>query len=111
MLPELTQEQIETTKDENGEWKKGLPTEALLEIFKDFKGYETDADMFERVKVVRKFFRSFVDNLGLKNDEKVAVVAHSKLIASLTAKGLTEAGNLKDFLWLNNCDSLPFTDF
>lgn len=56
-MPDLTPEELEKQKKEDGSWKKGVAADVFLKIFADFKGYETDFDLYERAKVIKKFMR------------------------------------------------------
>lgn len=53
--------------------------------------------------------RQFLDDNPLADDEKVAVVTHSKLIAALTAKGFTGTGadaRIYGYAWTENAEVL-----
>lgn len=53
--------------------------------------------------------RQFLEDNPLEDDEKVAVVTHSKLIAALTAKGFTGTGadaRIYGYAWTENAEVL-----
>ena len=53
--------------------------------------------------------RQFLEDNPLEEDEKVAVVTHSKLIAALTAKGFTGTGadaRIYGYAWTENAEVL-----
>ena len=53
--------------------------------------------------------RQFLEENPLEEDEKVAVVTHSKLIAALTAKGFTGTGadaRIYGYAWTENAEVL-----
>ena len=53
--------------------------------------------------------RKFLEENLLEEDEKVAVVTHSKLIAALTAKGFTGTGadaRIYGYAWTENAEVL-----
>jgi hypothetical protein len=49
--------------------------------------------------------------LDESKQEKYAVISHSRIIATLTSKGVTEEDELIDFIWFKNCEMRPFHDY
>jgi len=43
--------------------------------------------------------------------EKYGMVSHSRILATLTSKGVREDDSLIDYTWLYNCQMIPFVDF
>ena len=54
--------------------------------------FETEDEIYLRAQGVKKFCKTFLEEHPLESDEKIAVVCHSKLIASVTAGGFTGTG-------------------
>ena len=80
----------------------------MLELFcaelsKEPEGsFETEDEIYQRAQSVKQMCRRFLVENQLGEGEKVAVVCHSKLIASVTASGFEGAGatsKLKDYVW------------
>lgn len=75
--------------------------------------FENDSDLIDRAKVIKKFLREYINANPLKEEtqEKYAVIAHSRIIATLTASGLKDDGTIKDFIWYKNCEVRPFHNY
>lgn len=75
--------------------------------------YENHKDLFARAKVIRQYLREYLNanHLDESKQEKYGVISHSRIIATLTSKGVTEDDELIDFIWFKNCQMLPFHDF
>jgi hypothetical protein len=69
--------------------------------------------MWLRIQAVKAFLKEYLHSnpVDEASQEKIAVVAHSKLIATLTCEGLDDDQKLKNFDWFNNCQMKPFTNF
>lgn len=75
--------------------------------------FEDCESLLRRADVIRGFMRENLRANPLQGDEKYGIVCHSMIIATLTAKGLDENDKMgfKDYKWLQNCQSLAFSDF
>jgi hypothetical protein len=51
--------------------------------------------------------KEYLNKNTVKNDEKIAMVCHSKLIAAVTATGVANE-KLEGYYWMNNCEIQPF---
>lgn len=49
--------------------------------------------------------------LDQSKQEKYGVISHSRILATLTASGVSEDGELLDFTWLKNCQMIPFHNY
>jgi hypothetical protein len=75
--------------------------------------YEDHYDLYARAKVIKQYLREYLiaNPLDEQKQEKYGVISHSRIIATLTSKGVDKEGELIDFLWFKNCEMLPFHDF
>lgn len=72
--------------------------------------FETEDELYARGQKVKQVCRDFLAAHPIKKNERVAVVCHSKLIASITAdgvKGKGAAAKLNNFIWTKNAEVLP----
>jgi hypothetical protein len=89
---------------------------SVLNLLKQEECKETKKMLYERGQACKRFMKEFLDKNPVSDDERIAVVCHSMLIASLTASGVepsTESWDwcgekLKDFYWMNNCEIQPY---
>ena len=73
-------------------------------------GFETEDEIYKRAQKVKQFCRDFLAAHPIKKNEKIAVVCHSKLIASVTADGFKGKGataELTNYIWTKNAEVLP----
>ena len=71
---------------------------------------ETEDDLYQRAQQVKGLLSDFLAQHNLADDERVAVVCHSKLIAACTASGVDGVGaqaQLVDYVWTKNAEILP----
>ena len=71
---------------------------------------ETEEMIYNRGKNLMEFIDSYFTNSGLKEGEKLAVVCHSEIIASMAAKGFIGEGDtskLDGFYFPRNCEMIP----
>jgi hypothetical protein len=97
--------------DEKGESNH---QEVLLERLKaHHPRYENHKDLYARAKVIKQFLREYItaNPLNEVKQEKYGVISHSRIIATMTAKGVDENDELIDFTWFQNCEMRPFHDF
>lgn len=71
--------------------------------------FETKAEVFTRAQRCKEFLKEHLRANPVSEDEKIAVVCHSQIIAGMTASGVDDKGQFKDFVWTQNCQQLPFT--
>jgi len=88
--------------------------EVLLERLKaHHPRYENHKDLFQRAKVIKQYLREYINANPLDHEkqEKYAVISHSRIIATMTAKAVDENDELLDFIWFQNCEMRPFHDY
>lgn len=78
-----------------------------------FPRYENHKDLYARSKVIKQYLREYItaNPLDESKQEKYAVISHSRIIATLTSKGVTEEDELIDYIWFKNCEMRPFHDY
>lgn len=75
--------------------------------------YENHHDLFARVKIIKQFMREYITANPLDNSkqEKYGIVAHSRVMATMTAASIGENDELVDYYWMQNCEMRPFNDY
>ena len=72
---------------------------------------ETKAKIYQRAQQVKELLREFLAAHPVEGDEKIPVVCHSQLIASVTADGIEDEGTPQErftnFIWTANAEVLP----
>ena len=87
----------------------------LVKLFMEDNQFETDRMLLERADVFRQFMREYLAKNEMAEGERVAVVCHSKFIASLTAQGVQpDPANptrevFTDHYWPQNCEIQPYS--
>jgi hypothetical protein len=70
--------------------------------------------LYARAQVIKKFLREYITANPLDNgkQEKYGIISHSRIIATMTAKGHKEEDDsLVDFIWFENCEMRPFEHY
>lgn len=82
-------------------------------ISKTSPRYENHKDLFERSKVIKRFFREYLvaNPLNKDNQEKYGFISHSRIMSVMTASGVGDDDELLDYYWFKNCEVRPFTNF
>ena len=87
---------------------------ALVKLFMEDDQFETDRMLIERAEVFRGFMKEYLAKNQMGEGERVAVVCHSKFIASLTATGVCpdkvnpDKEVFGDHYWPQNCEIQPY---
>lgn len=63
--------------------------------------------------MIKQYLREYLTANPLDNakQEKYGIISHSRIIATMTAKGVTEDDELIDFIWFQNCEMRPFHNY
>jgi len=107
--------QLKKTNPEDN-WESVQKTniqEVLTETFPKHKPmFEDHESLIKRGEVIKAFFKEYERMNPLTGDEKYGCVSHSMTIAAMTCEGPDTSEpkvGLKNHIWLNNCQVLPFT--
>ncbi|CDW90334.1 UNKNOWN [Stylonychia lemnae] len=123
-LPDLIQIKVTTELDrlqefyeyisEDGKCEINGHSEQLLKITYDRFPYRLEGpyEMYVRGIQFRKFLKHFINNLDLKEDDKIAVVSHSAFLSSLSCKGFDrEKQLLVEPAQIFNCQFVPWETY
>ena len=85
----------------------------LLKKPESWPRYESLNDLYERSKKIKSFMAEYLrcNPLNVEKIEKYGVICHSRILSALTAKSISDKGDLEDFKWFQNCEMQPFFDF
>lgn len=75
--------------------------------------FEDCKDLLRRADVIRAFMREYLEANPVEGDQKIAIVSHSMIMATMTAEGLDENDirGFKNYIWPQNCQLLPYSRF
>ncbi len=76
--------------------------------------YEDHFDLYDRAKLIKHFLAEYLRThpLDQETQEKYGVISHSRIIATMTSKGVNkEDGSLIDYSWFSNCEMRAFNDY
>jgi hypothetical protein len=76
--------------------------------------YEDHRDLYSRAKIIKQYLREYItaNPLDHSKQEKYGIISHSRIIATMTSKGVREEDNeLIDYVLFKNCEMRPFHDY